>query len=175
MSKAHGNALNLSRNLRFRGRNERPAGCLRALPRPPASPPTATAMQLVMRAALLAGAGMAVVFPAAANPQGGQVVGGAATIAQPTANLTQVNQSSGTAIINWQSFNIKSGETTKFVQPSTSALAINRVTGADPSVIAGQLQANGRIALINQSGVFFSQGSQVNVNSLIVTTSDIKN
>src|SRR5262249_23216251 len=51
--------------------------------------------------------------PAIAGPTGGQVVGGSATISQ-TGATTNVNQSSQSAIINWQGFSIGSRETVNF-------------------------------------------------------------
>jgi filamentous hemagglutinin family protein len=110
-----------------------------------------------------------------ANPTGGQVVGGAATISEPNASTVNVNQTTDRAAINWQSFSIDKGQTTQFVQPNSSSVALNRVVGADPSVIAGTLKANGIIVLVNPSGIAFSQGSQVDVNGLVATVSDIKN
>jgi len=44
--------------------------------------------------------------PAAANPEGGQVVAGAAEIIQTTPNRLDIIQSSSQAIIDWQSFSI---------------------------------------------------------------------
>src|SRR5712691_1216838 len=111
--------------------------------------------------------------PVAANPLGGQVVGGQATIATTAPNTLTIQQSSQRAAINWQSFNIAPNETTQFVQPSASAIALNRVQAGDPSVIAGRLTANGQLVLINPSGIVFTRGSQVNVNSLIATPTDI--
>ena len=112
-----------------------------------------------------------------ANPTGGTVVGGAATISQPSSTVTNVTQTSQRAIINWNSFSINAGERTQFNQPNSSAWTLNRVTGGDPSLIAngGQLIANGNIAISNASGVVFAKGSQVDVNGLIVTTADINN
>lgn len=43
-----------------------------------------------------------------ANPEGGTVTAGSATINSPTANTVVVNQTTDKAIINWQSFNIQS-------------------------------------------------------------------
>ena len=37
----------------------------------------------------------------------------------------------------------------------------------------GTLNANGRIFLINQNGIIFGEGSQVNVGSLLATTNDM--
>jgi filamentous hemagglutinin family protein len=126
----------------------------------------------------LVGTGLAMsgATPAAyANPAGGEVVGGAATITQPNASTVNINQTTDRAAINWQSFSIDKGQTTQFVQPTASSVALNRVVGADPSVIAGTLKANGIVVLVNPSGIAFSQGSQVDVNGLVATVADIKN
>ena len=112
-------------------------------------------------------------LPALANPLGGTVVGGSATIASTAPGTLTIEQQTPRAAINWQSFNIAPSETTRFVQPSASSIALNRVQAGDPSVIAGKLQANGQLVLVNPSGVVFARGSQVNVNSLIATPSDI--
>ena len=108
------------------------------------------------------------------TPQGGVVVGGSASIAQG-AGTTTVTQTSQRTAINWQSFNVGSNAQVTFVQPSSSAIALNRVVTADPSVIAGKINANGQIVLINQSGVVFTHGSQVNAESIVVSTSNITN
>src|SRR6476661_3371838 len=99
--------------------------------------------------------------PAAANPLGAEVVGGQATIATTAPNTLTIQQTTQRAAINWQSFNIAPNETTQFVQPSSSAIALNRVQAGDPSTIAGQLNANGQVILINPSGIAFTRGSQV--------------
>src|SRR5579859_1990741 len=108
---------------------------------------SSTAMGLALRAALWGGTAVALAAPAAANPAGGSVVAGTATITQPKPNVTQVNQSTGSAIINWQSFNVGASETTIFQQPSATSVTLNRVIGPDPSVIAGHIEANGRVVL----------------------------
>lgn len=108
-----------------------------------------------------------------ANPQGGAVVAGQASIETPSQGHLVVRQGSARAVIDWRSFSIGAGEHTQFVQPSTSSVALNRVTGPDPSVIAGRLSANGRIVLQNEAGVTFSEGAQVNASSLLATTSRI--
>jgi filamentous hemagglutinin family protein len=107
------------------------------------------------------------------NPQGGAVVAGQASIETPSQGHLVVRQGSARAVIDWRSFSIGAGEHTQFVQPSTSSVALNRVTGPDPSVIAGRLSANGRIVLQNEAGVTFSEGAQVNAASLLATTSRI--
>ena len=121
--------------------------------------------------ALGVGLGIAVNAPAAlANPAGGSVSTGSATITTPAAGQTQINQSSQGVVINWGSFNIGSTETTKFVQPNASAIAVNRIGGNSASQIQGSLLANGQIVLINPNGVAFGSHATVNVGSLIATT-----
>jgi len=73
-----------------------------------------------------------------------------------------------TAQINWTSFNIGSAATVNFKQPSTGATMINNVIGNNMSEIAGQMNANGNIVLINPSGITFYNGATVNVGGLAV-------
>ena len=114
--------------------------------------------------------------PAFANPQGAQVVGGAATVQGQGTNNVTVNQTTNRAIINWNTFNIGSGDTTTFVQPNSSSVALNRVTGnLGPSQIFGTLNANGRIFLINPDGVLFGGGAVINTGGFLASTNDIKN
>ncbi|MCW5747173.1 MAG: filamentous hemagglutinin N-terminal domain-containing protein [Alphaproteobacteria bacterium] len=105
-------------------------------------------------------------------PTGGTVVGGQATIASG-ANQVTVTQSTDRGVIDWRSFSIGRDSRVDFLQPGASAVTLNRVVGPDPSVIAGQLTANGQIILVNQAGVFFANGAQVNVGSLIASTASI--
>src|SRR5882672_8139816 len=114
--------------------------------------------------------------PAAAGPEGGTVVGGAATIQGQGGPSVIVNQSTPNAIINWNTFNIGVNESVRFNQPSSSSVALNRVTGGlGPSEIMGTLTANGRVFIINRDGVLFGPGSVVNTAGFLATTSDIKN
>src|SRR5262245_13460104 len=114
--------------------------------------------------------------PALANPLGGQIVGGNASIqGQGTARVT-VTQSSNRAIINWNTFNIGAGEKTQFVQPNSSSVALNRVTGGlGPSQLYGTLTANGRIFLVNPDGILVGPGAVIDTAGFLATTSDIKN
>jgi filamentous hemagglutinin family protein len=109
-----------------------------------------------------------------AAPTGGRVVGGSAAISQ-TSSTTTINQGTNRAIINWQNFDVGSNQTVQFQQPSAQSMTLNRVITPNPSVIAGHIAANGGVALVNQSGVFFAQGAQVQAQSVIVSTADIGN
>ena len=109
-----------------------------------------------------------------ANPQGGTVSAGQATISQ-SGNTLNITQTTNKAVIDWRGFDINSGETTQFSQPSGSAIALNRVNSNSASQINGTLTANGNVIILNQNGVMFGAGSQVDVNGLIATTAGISN
>ncbi|OWU66390.1 hypothetical protein ATO3_28080, partial [Marinibacterium profundimaris] len=54
-------------------------------------------------------------------------------------------------------------------------MTLNRVNSDTASTIAGNLKANGNIAIVNPNGVLFEGTSKVDVNGLIATTADIDN
>ena len=108
-----------------------------------------------------------------ALPEGGQVIQGGVQIGQPQNNILQILQSSPSGIINWNSFNIDHNQLVQFLQPGASSALLNRVIGQDPSQIFGQIQANGRIFLVNPNGILFGPGSSVNAGSFMATTLSI--
>ena len=119
------------------------------------------------------------ILPKGTVPSLRGVVSGSAIISTPTPTATgnslTITQINPQVIIDWNSFNIASGSTVQFIQPSSSASALNRIYGADPSIIQGNLTANGQIFLINQNGILFDRGSQINVNTLYASTLNISN
>jgi filamentous hemagglutinin family protein len=129
--------------------------------------PVPFTLQLLAAAILIASAGGAYALPV-----GGVVSAGSATIGSG-GGTTTITQASQNAAINWQSFNIGTGETVNFVQPNASATALNRVLGADPSSILGSLNANGKVFLVNPNGIVFGQGASVNVGGLVGSTRNI--
>ena len=121
---------------------------------------------LVLLASLLPLTGMH------ANPTGGAVTHGSATIDR-NGNVLTINQGTDRLIMGWQAFSIGQGETTRFVQPSSSSMALNRVTGGTRSMIEGRLEANGGVILINPAGITVTKSGVVNVNTFIGSTHDI--
>jgi len=113
-------------------------------------------------------------FVAAAAPafaqQGGVVTSGNATISNPTPTVTQINQTTEKAIIQWQDFSIQQGNTAVFNQPSATSIALNRVTGNAPSSILGSLQANGQVWILNPNGILFGANATINVGALVAST-----
>jgi len=129
---------------------------------------------LVAAAVALLGLGGS--LSAFALPSAPNIVGGAnaADILTDANNrLTSINQKAGKLIINWNDFSIGRDERVIFNQPSSDAVALNRVVGNSNSEIEGQLLANGRVFLVNPNGVLFGKNAQVNVGGLVATTHSI--
>jgi len=120
---------------------------------------------IVMVPLMLAGtAGLAF-----AGPTGGVITGGSGGI-ETSGSATNISQASPRLDINWQTFSTESHESINFTQPTAEAIALNRVIGGVPSELRGALNANGRIFILNDSGITFFGTSQVNVGALLATT-----
>jgi filamentous hemagglutinin family protein len=104
-----------------------------------------------------------------AGPTGGEITSGSGTITQ-NGNITDIVQATKRLDINWETFSTLPDETVNFLQPNSMAVAINRVIGGVPSSLAGTLNANGRVFILNEAGIVFHQSSVVNVAGLLATT-----
>jgi len=133
---------------------------------------TSLAKVLLTTTALLASG----VLPGGAEPRGPSVVGGAANISGlGTSNVT-VTSTTNSAIINWNTFNVGTGESVRFNEPSSSSVVLNRVTGGlGPSEILGTITSNGRVFIINRDGILFGAGAVINTAGFLASTSDIAN
>ncbi|HET9019231.1 MAG TPA: filamentous hemagglutinin N-terminal domain-containing protein, partial [Acetobacteraceae bacterium] len=109
-----------------------------------------------------------------ARPLGGTVVAGSAAISH-NATTTTITQSSQRAAIDWNSFDVGAQQGVRFQQPSANAVALNRVTGPNPSQIAGHIDANGQVILINPDGVTFYRGAQVNAAGFVASAAGMSN
>ncbi|MEW7976468.1 MAG: filamentous hemagglutinin N-terminal domain-containing protein [Candidatus Sedimenticola endophacoides] len=111
---------------------------------------------------------------ALASPTGGVVRQGLATIEQDSSgpDVTTITQTSDLVRIDWGGFDTDATQSVTFVQPRELSVAINRIAGA-PTDFLGTLSANGRVFLINNSGITFGASAQVNVGALLATVSDI--
>lgn len=125
------------------------------------------------RATPLAGM-LALAFGAHAGPQGGTVAAGSARIGG-VGSLTQVDQSSQRAIVDWRSFSIGAGETVRFNLPGASAAILNRVTGGSASLLNGQLQSNGRVFLLNPNGVLVGPSGVIQTAGFVASTRNLNN
>ena len=88
-----------------------------------------------------------------------------------------VDQKSPDAVLTWNTFNIGSATTLKFDQSKTGAsaqdsIAFNIIADPSgvPSQILGSIQAPGQVYVINQNGIIFGGGSQVNVHALVASS-----
>jgi len=85
-----------------------------------------------------------------------------------------VKQSKSKAIIHWDTFNVGSDASVTFDQQNNASWAVlNRIYDANPSMIYGAITAPGKVYLINQNGILFGAGSQVNVHTLIASALNI--
>ncbi|ENW99573.1 hypothetical protein F900_02378 [Acinetobacter modestus] len=109
-----------------------------------------------------------------AGPTGGVVSSGTASIST-AGTTTTINQSTSKAAIDWSSFSTNSNEIVNFVQPNSSSITLNRVTGTSTSTLNGQLNANGQVFIINPNGVLFGSTSQVNTAGLVASTLNLSN
>lgn len=107
-----------------------------------------------------------------AMPAGGQIQSGQGAIAQNGKTMT-VTQNSGKMAVDWTQFNIARDEAVKFAQPGRDAVALNRITGGQKSVIDGALSANGNLLLVNPNGVVFGKTATVDVGSLVASTAQL--
>lgn len=140
-----------------------------------------TRLATAIAAALLGPAAQAATLPipcvasACANSKfgaSGFVSAGHATAVQAGSKLT-VNQTSNSATLNWQTFNISADGMVQFVQPNGTSVALNQINDANASQIFGALNANGRVFLINQNGIIFGAHAQVSVGGLVASTLNI--
>ena len=107
-------------------------------------------------------------------PTGGQVQSGNVNITGTGTNHMIIDSKSQKSIINWNSFSIHKKGRVDFNQPSASSFSLNRVTGSTPSTIAGQLNSNGKVMLINPNGVVITPSGVVNTRSFTASTLNIK-
>ncbi|MCW6536691.1 MBG domain-containing protein [Sphingomonas lycopersici] len=106
-------------------------------------------------------------------PTGGQIVRGDAAIGAPANGAMTISQGSDRAIINWQSFSIGSGNRVDIVQPRRQSVLLNRVTGDTGSTIAGALNANGQVFLVNPNGIQITATGSVRAAGFVASTLDV--
>lgn len=124
--------------------------------------------------------------PCGVNPAALAFVGNGNASYAFNGNSGLVSQTTPKAILNWQSFNVGAGQDVKFQYLDAAGNApkganfstLNRIWQGSPSEIAGrvgvQAGQNGTIYLINQNGILFKSGAQINVNTLVASALNIK-
>jgi len=104
-------------------------------------------------------------------------------------NVT-VQQTQQRAVLSWTTFNVGANTTLTFDQTQNGVaepgwIVLNRVVGqlnpltgfrnqiGTPTQILGSIKADGTVLIIDQNGILFGGGSQINVNSLIATSLEV--
>jgi filamentous hemagglutinin family protein len=108
--------------------------------------------------------------PVLAELSGEQVVKGQASFDR-SGDVTTVHASDG-AIIHYDKFSVWENEELHFVQPSSDARVLNRISG-DATHIDGGLFANGIVYIVNPAGVFFGGNAVVDVGGLYAAAGSI--
>lgn len=112
-----------------------------------------------------------------AGPGNYSISDGAADISGIGTATTTIDQTgistADTVVIEWDSFNVNSGESVNFIQDSGD-IAINNINASSGvSDIQGSITAGGTIFLSNSNGFIFGTDSVVNTGAFLATTSNI--
>lgn len=99
------------------------------------------------------------------NPNATEIQSGAVSFQTLTKEL-QITASDGAHVQYFEGLNISAGETVRFIQPSSEATVINQIMTQVPTQIDGNLYGNGKVVLLNPSGIIFGEGSVVDVGRL---------
>ncbi len=108
---------------------------------------------------------------ALAAPEGGVVVAGNGNFVVE-GKTYNINQLSPSLIAHFSKFNIKFDETVNINQKASDQF-LARIFDQNPSQIFGQLNADGKVVLLNSNGLIFGPNASVNVGSLIASGLDI--
>ncbi len=101
---------------------------------------------------------------------------GVASLASSGNDVT-VTQNSQSAYLYWSSFNVGPQTTLNFLQSGNMGdpgtwIAFNKVMGnsANPTQILGAINSPGQVYVLNQNGILFGHGAQVNTHTLVAST-----
>ncbi len=89
--------------------------------------------------------------------------------------ILTIDQQSDKAIIDWEDFSVGKDSTVNFNQPSSDSATLNRVTGDFTSQIAGRINANGSVFLINPNGIMITKDGVIDTGGFVASTLDIDN
>ena len=117
--------------------------------------------------------GLSLATPGAySNPSGANVRFGDVRL-ERSGNQLRVFQGTDRAIIDWNDFSIRGGESTRFRQPRSASAVLNRVRGGDISRIDGSLFANGNVFLLNPNGIVVGKTGVIDTGGFVGSTLDV--
>lgn len=102
------------------------------------------------------------------------VVAGDLTVKDISDTHTQYIHTANVNIVDFYKFGVMKGHQLDVIMPD-AARALYRVIGNSQSEIMGTLNSNGSLFLINQNGILFGQGSEVNVGNIVASSLNISN
>ncbi|MBI5380832.1 MAG: filamentous hemagglutinin N-terminal domain-containing protein [Opitutae bacterium] len=88
-----------------------------------------------------------------------------------TLNVTAPNK----AILTWTAFGsaghtLNSGESVNFFLPDATSAVLNRVTGGTATTIDGVITSNGKVFILNPTGITVTNNANINVAGLVLST-----
>jgi filamentous hemagglutinin family protein len=104
-----------------------------------------------------------------------QVVSGQVSFEGLQSNAATITQHSNKAIVDYQRFDVLAGGAVNFDQPSAQAAILNRIRGADPSFLNGEINANGQVYFVNPAGVTFGPNSIIRADTFMAVAGQIAN
>lgn len=102
------------------------------------------------------------------------VVAGDLTVKDISSTHTQYTHTANVNIVDFYKFGVMKGHQLDVVMPDAGR-ALYRVIGNSRSEIMGTLNSNGTLVLVNQNGILFGKGAEVNVGNIIASTLNISN
>jgi filamentous hemagglutinin family protein len=107
------------------------------------------------------------------NPTGAVVASGDVSIDYSDTHHLYVDSRSDRAIVAWDSFSIDHSESTYFHLPDSSSAILNKVSSSLPSTLAGLLESNGHVYLLNPNGILITKEGVINTASFLASTLDV--
>ncbi|MEN9932978.1 MAG: hypothetical protein RIS17_1551, partial [Pseudomonadota bacterium] len=87
---------------------------------------------------------------------------------------TTITQTSQRAVLDWTQLSVAAGSTLAFAQPNANAVTLNRVaTGGPTTVIDGTISANGKVWILNPSGLFIGATGRITTAGFLASTGSI--
>lgn len=111
----------------------------------------------------------------AADPLGGVIESGQATISQPDTNITIVDQQSDRAVAGFEGFNLDADDQFLVHQPGSHAILWVKDYQTGPSQIHGRIEANGQVWISNANGILVGETGQIDTAGTLLTSSSMRN
>lgn len=92
---------------------------------------------------------------------------------QVDANGAHIITSGQRGLVHWEHFSLSRGELARFQQKNAHSVILNHVTGNSVSKIYGRLESNGKVILLNRSGVVIGPEGSIECAGFLASTATI--